>query len=288
MSIYFEELAGSPVVRVGERETVALRTFRVGWDDWPAFARELTGSYVRVGCSFVFRPPLEFPGLPNLVVSEIEVAPFVPDGPRGELVETLTSGTNRYPEGGAQVTATYRTAFDARNSVRGDLPSVPAGTFLTYTAELGAELQRVPGRVWHWVASGNPIVPPDVSPGVLIPTGSFRLTWQRVPAPPWGAMRDARGKVNNATFLSAPAGSVVFLGATARHQFPLSEAGSFWTIEYAFAERTVPLSTGFGGWNHFYKEQPASGEHWVEIADDSGNRPYRSGDFSALFVFGSC
>ena len=288
MSITFEELAGSPAIRVGERETTAVRVFRVAWDDWPAFARELTGSYARVGCSFLFRPPLEFPGLPNLAVSEIEVAPFVADGPSGELVSTLTSGTNRYPDGGARVTATYRTMFDANNGVRGDLPSVPAGTYLTYAAELGAETERVPGRVWHWVATGSPIVPADVSPGVLIPTGSYRLTWQRVAAPPWSAMRELRGKVNDATFLSAPAGCVLFLGATARHQFPLAEAGNFWTIEYAFAERTVPLGAGSGGWNHFYKEQAAAGEHWVEIADDSDNRPYRSGEFAELFEFGSC
>ena len=288
MPVSFEELAGSPTVRVTERETLAVRAFRVAWDDWPALARELVGSYSRVGCAFLFQPPIEFPSLPNLVVSEIEVEPFAPDSPRGELVTSLASGTNRYPDGGARVTATYRAAYDARNALRGDMPTIPSGTYLTFAGELSAETQSTPGRIWHYAVTGSPILAADTNPSVVIPTGSYRLSWHRVPAPPWDTIRSLRGKVNQATFLGAPAGTVLFLGATLTPRFPLAEAGQLWTIQYAFAERTVPLASGSGGWNHVYKEQAVSGDHWIPIADDSGNPPYRAGDFGGLFQFGSC
>lgn len=289
MPIPFEELAGSPRLRVTDEATIAQRVFRVAWADWPAFVGELVGGYALVGGAFVFTLPIEFPDLPNLVVAEIDVEPFVPDRPIGDEVSTLTSGVNRYPDAGAQVTATYRTQFDAQQQARTDLPAVPAGTYLTYTSELGLDRQVVPGRTWHWVnPPTNPLVPPDINPALLVPTGDFRLSWRRVAAPPWSTIRDLRGKVNHATFLGSPAGTVLFLGATVTRNFHYSATGGFWTVDYSFAERTVALSTGVKvGWNHFYKEQPLAGEHWVAIADDSGNAPYRSGDFSPLFQFGT-
>jgi hypothetical protein len=288
MSIAFEELEGSPVIRVSEQGTVADRVFRVAWDDWPAFARLLVGSYETAASSFVFVPPMEFPGLPNLVVAELVVEPLDRGHPRGDAVTALHSGTNAYPHGGAKVTARYRTSFDVAGPSHPQLPAIPPGTYLTYSAELGSELRVLPGRVWHWNASpDNPPLSPDQNPALVTPTASYRLAWRRVALPPWSAIRGLRGKVNDATFLGAPAGTVLFLGATVERMFQFQETGGFWTIAYAFSERTVELSTGAKvGWNYQYKEQPVSGQHWVSIADDSGNPPYLSGNLTQLFQFG--
>jgi hypothetical protein len=187
------------------------------------------------------------------------------------------------------VTATYRTLIDADGAARGDLPSVPTGTFLHYEAELGTEAQAVPGRTWHWVASpDNPQLLPDQGTNLVRPSGTFHLAWQRVPLPPWDAIRELRGTVNDATFVGCAAGTVLFLGAAVERQFPLNPSGGFWEVRYAFAERTIELDGGGAvGWNHHYKETAVSGEHWVAIADDSDNPPYRGGDFSRLFEFGA-
>jgi hypothetical protein len=288
-AIAFEELEGSPTIALSQRGAVAVRAFRCAWSDWPAVVRLLVGHFELVGAKPVFSAPLEFPGVANLVVSEIAVEPFDGGAPEGTEVTSLGSGTNRYLLAGARVTATYRTLFDVEHAARGDLPAVPAGTLLTYEAELGTEMQSLPGRTWHWVAPpGNPPLMPDQGPAILTPSGAFRLTWQRVALPPWDAIRELRGCVNDANFVGSGAGTVLFLGAAVERQFPFSPSGGFWEIRYAFAERTIELAGGgAAGWNYQYKETPVSGEHWVAIADDSGNPPYRSGDFSRLFEFGA-
>jgi len=246
------------------------------------------GSYQVVGGTFVFSPPVEFPGLPSLLVEELEVEPFDPASPDGDGVTTLTSTPNTYTAAGARVTATYRSGFDADNDPREDLPTIPNGTYLTYDADLAAEYLATPGRVWNWVdPPNNPPVPDDVNPGLLLPQGSFRLTWHRVARPPWSTIRSLRGKVNAATFVGAPAGTVLFLGARATRKFQFIEHGGFWKLEYAFQENTKELSTGAKvGWNHFYKETAVAGEHWVAIEDADGNPPYEAADLTPLFLFG--
>ncbi|MGC3972393.1 MAG: hypothetical protein QM775_35135 [Pirellulales bacterium] len=71
-------------------------------------------------------------------------------------------------------------------------------------------------------------------------------------------------------------------------EFQLLDADALWRIDYHFAEQTKPLVVGgYGGWNHYYREQADAGEHWLEIADADGNPPYASGDFQTLFQFES-
>jgi hypothetical protein len=199
---------------------------------------------------------------------------------------SLVSSPNDYPY--ALVTAHYRTLYDRDNQPRDDLPAVPEGTILTYSGDLGAEYLTVPGRVWHWDAPpANPQVPDDIQPALLLPSGAYRLTWRRVPLPPWSAIRQLRGKVNASTFVGAGAETVLFLGARATREFQFLDEGGFWRMEYSFLESTKTLSGGAqAGWNHFYKETAAGGEHWVRILDADGNPPYRTGDFSQLFLFG--
>jgi len=290
MSIAFEELAGSPRLTISQQTTTATRTFRVAWDDWQDFAAQLVGRYTTVGCSFDFVPPLEFPDMPNLVVSELDVEPFDPENPDGGEVSTLTTGANSYPDAGAKITARYETLFDANNQPRPDLPGVPSGTFLTYVADMGAEYQTIPGRVWRWNDTpDDPPVSPDINPGVLIPTGTYRLIWHRVALPPWSAIRQLRGKVNDGSFGGAPAGTVLMMGARITREFQFQRDDGFWRVEYRFAEKTVELSDGTKvGWNYFYKEKAVDGEHWVDIKDDDDQAPYKDGDFSGLFQFTTC
>ena len=285
MPVAFEELEGSPKIRIAESGTIATRIFRIAWDDWINFARTLVGSYEVVGGTFQFTPPLAFPGMPNLVVSDIDVEPFDAGNPDGSNVSTLTSGTNQYPDAGARVTARYRNRFDVDNGQREDLPDVPEGTYLTYDADLSLETVSTPGRTWHWDdGSGEPL-PPDVRPKLIVPTGSFRLVWHRVVLPPWTVIRDLRGHLNAEPLLGAPAESVMFCGARICRAFQFIEQGGFWQVEYYFNERTVPLSSNSGGWNHVYRDDSGG---WERVKDTGDAPPHPSGDLTQLFAFGSC
>ncbi len=288
MAVAFEELEGSPRFEIRDDETLAVRTFRVSWNDWPQFAQQLVGRYEVRGGQYYFVPPLRLPGFAHLLVSELEVEPFEPSCPDGAAVRTLVSGMNRYPGGGAKVTAIYRTRFDEDNAGRSKMPKVPLGTYLTFRADLAAEYLSTPGRTWRWNAPPDfPAVAPDVQPGRLLPQSLFHLTWHRVALPPWDAMRGLRGTVNDAEFLGSPPGTVLFLGAKVRRVFQFLAAGGFWRVEYTFQENVKELSDGSKvGWNHFYRETAVNGEHWVGIADEDGNPPYPSASFAPLFTFG--
>jgi hypothetical protein len=285
MPVAFEELEGSPTIRISESGTVATRVFRVAWDDWIDFARELVGEYALDACDFEFTPPLAFPNMPNLVVADIDVEPFDPGNPEGSEVSTLGSGTNRYPVAGAKVTARYRNLFDADNSPRDDLPSVPDGTYLTYDADLATESVATPSRTWQWDDGSGDKLPPDVRPKLIVPTGAFRLTWHRVMLPPWAAIRALRGHVNATDFVGAPAETVMFSGARVRREFQFLAAGGYWRVEFHFHERTVPLASGVGGWNHVFKDDDGG---WVGVKDAAGNPPHPAGNLALLFVFGAC
>lgn len=289
MPTNFEELEGSPRFEIHDGETMAVRTFRVAWNDWPAFARELVGRYDVRGGQYYFVPPLGLPGFAHLLVSDVEVEPFEPSCPDGSAVRSLYSGANSYPAAGAKVTATYRTRFDEDNAPRAKLPKVPRGTFLTYETELAAEYLATPARTWRWDAAPDFLpLAPDLHPGVLLPQALFRITWHRVALPPWDLIRLLRGRVNESEFLGAPPGTVLFLGARAKREFTFQAGAGFWRVEYAFQENVKVLSTGGQvGWNHLYREMPIDGEHWNAIADADGNPPYADGNFANLFTFGT-
>ncbi len=107
-----------------------------------------------------------------------------------------------------------------------------------------------------------------------------------MPTPPWAAIRALRGKVNSVPFLESPVGTVLFLGVKAVREFQMLQVGGMWRLDYYFSEQTKELNGGGRvGWNYFYKEEAADGEHWTAITDAGGRAPYQAGDFSYLFQF---
>jgi hypothetical protein len=286
MAVSFEELAGSPTVRFRDGSFSATRRLLVAWDQAIEFLVELYGGWRLVGDELSVSPPSHFPGVPAALVTEVTIEPFPADNPHSHPSITLESSTNAYDQ--AVLTVAYGITFDIDNRSRADLPSVPSGTYLTYRAELALESVVTPGRNWKWVSDSS-AVSDDVRPTIVTPAEQFTLTWYRVPSPPWDAIRDLRGKVNSTQFLNFAAGTVLFLGAETKRDFQVLDPG-MWRLAYRFKVRTVPSTTGSDalyGWNHFYRRNAASSEHWLEISDQDSNRPYASGAFEALFQFGA-
>lgn len=285
MAVSYEELAGSPVWEMREGRIRARRVFRVAWSEAFAFVAELWGSYRHVAGAYVYAPPAYFPGLPQAIVTDVRVEPFDPRSPAPSTLGALSAATASYA-GGARVTAEY-TTLDDRD--RPDLPDVPQGTILRYSSDVGFEYLPQAGRVWRWDIAGAPDVDPDFDAGLLIPVEDLRLSWERVPLPPWSAMRDLRGRVNDAAFLGHSAETVLFVGARAQRDFQLVDTG-LWRIVYQFKVREVPSTADPDvkwGWNHHYRRTGvgAPPEHWLPIKDADGNRPYVQGGFAPLFDF---
>ncbi|MHB1033235.1 MAG: hypothetical protein ACYC35_05190 [Pirellulales bacterium] len=287
MAVLFEELAGSPTWSVRDGRATATRVFKVAWEDRFDFVRDLWGGYWVVGNRWVYVLPATFPDLAGALVTDVHVELFDPDAPTSDtFLAGLSSGTNVYSH--ARVTATYRNL--PGDDRRAGKPAHPEGTVLTFSSDLSAEYQTIPGRTWEWNVAGSPDVPADINPGILVPAEDLELTWHRVPRPPWDAIRDLRGKVNASAFMGHAPETVLFLGARAHCDCQIFDTG-LWKLEYHFKVKEVQAtadSATLYGWNRFYREEPADGEHWLEIQTKGAtkHKPYTAGDFAALFQFG--
>lgn len=279
------ELDGSPRVLMNQGGMSATRMFLVyDWDQVYVFAKELIGSFSTVGVVTTITLPIPFPGAPQLLVNDLSIDPHMLDSPDGDGTPDLETKTNTY-RGGAIVTANYTTRSDIQGGSDG--PEIPDGTTIVVAGDQGVEVYSTPGRVWRWgTVAGSPMVDPDTFPGIVIPTGEWLVTWSRVPLPPWDTIRAAKGKVNSATFLRAPAGCIMFAGYSVRRMFQLVDAGELWELTYRFREQIKERNDGTQvGWNYFYREQASGGEHWHEIENLSGDPPYAETDFDTLFQF---
>jgi hypothetical protein len=283
--VNYVELDNSPRLRFSRKTNSAIRQFLVyDWDQVQDFARELIGSYSVEGVVVTNVPPLAFPGFPTLLCNDIAIDPLLPDSPRGDDVADLYNDVNAY-DAGAIITANYTTQYD---DAGGDIDiELPDGTTILLEGDQGTEIYNTPGRTWRWGSvAGNPVVDPDTYAGILVPTDDWSITWGRVPLPPWQVIREMKGKVNDAVFNGAEAGTVLFAGARSRRMFQFVEDVELWEFTYSFRQVSKERNDGsIVGWNYFYREQASGGEHWHTIQNVSGNPPYKSGDFNSLFEF---
>ena len=287
--IDFEELEGSPLLEINQQGITATRRFRIAWADYERFVAELAGVSLDVGGSVVVSEPLAFPGRrDDLQVDGVRIEPFDPTRPDGAELGTLSAGANVYA-GGARVTVTYRQRFDRQNSAQNKkLPKPPDGTYLTYRCDGSSDSHVVPGRHWIWETLGTDL-PDDQAPAILQPATMHRLTWHHVVRPPWTALRNALGRVNQAEFLGADAETLLFAGYSAQHYFRFNERTLVWRLDYTFSELRRRLQAGsYAGWNFGYNKQASGGEHWQKIRtkDSPVEYPYGTADLATILQYG--
>lgn len=297
--LYFEEFSDSPKIKLGQQLVSATRVFLCNWSDWQAMCYELIGIWRIFGLATIFIPPISFPGVPLMVVSEVDVEPFDGHSPQPGPVD-LGAFTNVYKI--AKITAQYSTL--SYQPDRPDQPNTPEGTILNYSSDHGAEVMTLPNRSLYWgtlnsgtFAAFNQLpVGEDSRPGLIVPTAEINLAWKRVLQPPWEAIKETRGKINQASFFSNEPGTVLFLGSKESRTFQFGQQpnqGQLWDIDYKFSVKSNKLADGVTvvGWNYSYFDGDVGGigqlpEHWNPIGDLNNKQPYESGDFDALFEFG--
>ncbi|HKD37346.1 MAG TPA: hypothetical protein VKB78_11115 [Pirellulales bacterium] len=283
----FQELAGSPRVRILESgRVIAERDFHVAWDDWVELVNELRGLYMAAGTKgAALVSPACFPGNPALRVVAVSVTPLDEQSPDGDAaLADLSTGMNTYASG-ARVRVEYGlvdTGSDRRK------PPHPAGTFLRWERDVGVDMVSIPARYWKWSGGPNTILEDDLPIGVRVPVATHRLIWTNVARPPYNTIRNTRGTVNADTILGADAGCLLFVGAKIVEIYQLD--GSLrYTLEYLFAEKTVPLvadPTTVVGHNYFYYGPGSGGENWFEVVSVAGGHAvYPSADFAPLFQY---
>ena len=301
--IPFEELAGSPTIRINEKGCEGTRVFRTPWETWRDFVKEIVGYSDLIGYVASMATPLSFPGFGNMLVDTIDVVPFEDSAPDGGYVDLYyyTNSYNGAPVepygGGAKVTVKYKTKDDSDNNDKNDKPEVPEGTTLSISGDFGAEYQTIPGRIWTWPDT-KPL-PADQNPGILIPTITWNMSWERVPLPPWTAIRSSLGTTNQSTFYGVAADHMLFLGGDIERQFSMQTNFALYKLTYKFAERHLQgyAPNGAGGftqrdagWNEYIRFNPAVKTNPItveHIFDGNTKPPYQSTNFANLFKFGT-
>ena len=284
MSIAFKELSGSPIESYGPEGVAAERHLLCAWNDRRALVQELLGD----GYEFGGQSRANYPGAAAILAIRTRVEAFGDDLVKQNLTQ-LTEGLNAY-HGFAKVTVCYELLVPAD---RGDLPAAPKGSFLTYRMGRDWETLVLPGDDLVWEAQPATPAPSDAAGTLRIPVAEHRLTWHRAVNPPWDAMRAATGTVNDAVFLGAPAGTLLFDGATAEREFlrisDLDEADFAWRIELVFRERAakILIPEVVAGWNHQYRAEPTDAAGWDRLHSDavSGHFVYRESDFNRLLEY---
>jgi len=239
MTVAFKELAGSPTETFGPEGMRAERRFLCAWTDRHALVEELLGdAYVFGGSG-----RKAYPGKSSVVAIRVRLEPAENDLVE-QQIDGLGDGLAAY-HGFARVTVDYELLAP---SDRADLPVVEEKTFLTYHMEVGHETLTLAGNDLVWPGNSSAALPSDADGAIALPFARHRLVWHRTLAPPWAAIRNSTATLNTAEFLGAPAGTLLFEGATAEREFlripDLADAEFAWRLEYSFRENSLVTTAG--------------------------------------------
>jgi len=287
MTIAFEEFEGSPTWSLGTGGFRGRRLFVVADADAVALAKQLLGSYTRVGGQITFTEGIPFPGFPQALVTSVSAEPL--DGEKIDGTATsLQNGTNRFP-GGVLLSAEYQTHSNAQTEGSGEgWGGIIPGTLIDYGADVSSEVLTVPGSQWLWDSDDAPLKS-DMNVGRMISIVNHTVRYQRHPDPPVTAIRDLAGKVNAFNVILpnldiAPQGNLLFLGARISTQFEFGENATLYDLELVFAEKTTTASNS---WNKLFREDDGWELIGAKIDGDpptAGDGPYDNGDFDDLFT----
>jgi hypothetical protein len=144
-----------------------------------------------------------------------------------------------------------------------------------------AALEPLVPQGWQW--SDNPSLPLSGTMVVskLVPTTEHHLTWHQVVNPPWGAIRELQGTVNQLEFLGCPPGPVLFEGAEANtlYRAGLERGHPFAGNHYMFRERNVKHAARCSAGITSIAMYPPG---WVELYNGAAG-VYDLADFAPLF-----
>lgn len=244
------------------------------WADSDTVANQLRGYTSRVGSTTYRIPPHTHPLSPNLSCTDVAI-----EGCGAPILNV--QGLPAYDRGFFAV-ATYRSlpwilqaSNDPDNLNQIDPDSAP---ILWCTQELDFDFEEVvfegERTNFKWVTSDalngtKTKVPLKFTLGLTTMT----ITFHQLPYLPMQIIRAKRNKINNATFLGAPAETVKFMGCrTVRDQNTDGQISQ--KVQLTFQERDI-------SWNKFLRKDKFQYDY---IKDAGGSTFYQTTDLSPLLV----
>ncbi|MGQ9504219.1 MAG: hypothetical protein ACUVQG_03890 [Thermogutta sp.] len=279
MPVRFRELAGSPEEEYTLDGFRARRTFLVPWEERHAFAAEILG----IGGDHGARPWAPYPGKDGVYAVTIRFSPADP-----EAILTFSEENPSARDILAEYSGSFAKAMVEYTTVspfeRSDAPTPPDETHLSYRMDYGIVERPILASGYFAEDDPQTPLPSDLPLTQVIPFTDHHLMWRQVVGPPWQAIRELQGLVNDDTFLGAAPGTLLFLGATTnklfRGNFDQGLSPFCWEITYHFRELAIKHGEAVYGWNAIHRTSPAG---YVNVTDPDGPI-YESGDFRRLFI----
>jgi len=276
----FQEEKGSPKETIGDGGFSAIRTFRVPW------ARRQEAEVILLGDGLSFggaSAAVGYPDRPGVVCEGITIEPqpgITPSSPA--QFTDISSQLNEYDKY-AIIKATYKTIETPDVP---DLPEVPEG-YLDYSESYGKEAIFLPNSTIRFASATNKI-PKEAGDQFIVfqYVAELTYTWTNVSNPLNETTRKLTGHVNNAEFLGAEIGTLLYEGTRKRKRFYYNPdpntATQYWTLAHTFRYKKVVNENGVfvGGWNYIYSQED---EAWQEIQLNNGGKPYPESDLNPLF-----
>lgn len=270
------------------------KTFRTPWRSRLGFLTELLGGSAYIGSLFVRFAPARYPDAPWLIAKSADARGI------GRLHDGTLQGLYRK---GARITATY-------GQPDAEQPDDPEGgseiVLATETIDYQSEQAQLAEKAFSFnltADNANKEFPNDTPLGVTVGTEEIQYVRHLLPFVPTQAIRNANNTINDAPFPPGatnphPTGTLKFMGASSRRIFTVQGTKAY-ELSYKFALRTdvtrVAIAAGTdvrpagdpATWNRTLvmslKGNPGFHD-WIKLLDKNGNPPYRSTDFTQLFL----
>jgi hypothetical protein len=279
MTATWYELSDSPREDYSRGGFRATRKILTAWADRTSVAKELMGVDV-LGVGNV--NSLQYPDNTSVRCVRVMVAPLTDDVTE-QALSSLDTDLNTY-ESYAVLTANYETI----EPIDPDLPEAEEGTYMSYRLSISSEALIIPGVGLKWASDAEGKAPQeaDLTFTFSIPIQEHHLTWHRVLNPPKTTFRDLIGHVNDAVYLGAATGTLLFTGATLDREWAFE--GEFddvrpaYRVNLTFKERRIKDGAAVVGWNYAWRSLPEGSRGWQEMENGNGEPIYASGDFTRL------
>ncbi len=302
--VAFNEISGSPKRIQTSVNAEAERRGIIAWSDIDALIAQVFPSTINAGIVVEQGAGVAYPGNSFLRADSIEFVPhFGEEDPTTNVdlsqdFDTLTTYTS------ALATIVYLTQKFAQGEEEQEEDPT---TFLRHRWSIGGEFLSLGGDSAIWELDGEQSA--DTEPAVFVPTVEHEITWPRVTSPPFAAIRDRIGKVND-TELNFVTGTIAketlaFVGAEIQREV-LSDGSRAWEVTYRFSERRVVSldedadlsgpSPGIGGWNHYWRSFDSTDTNVpgfyrlilinASPVGDLFNSVYKQASFAELFQSG--
>lgn len=273
----YTELAGSPRESLSESSgSSAERKFLVPWTSRLTFAQALVSTATA------------YPHFPQARVVAIDIVPWMEqEALAGDVIVSPELATAGYGTQPALITVKYGPDFTQKVwPMNMPKPDIRFGTELRFQIRGSGKFITIPSAATKW-DDDPPLDPPaavpeDTNSAILIPIQSIQLQWDFVDEPPITVLKGLLGKVNSVEFLGAAEECLLFESYEITETFRAGVANPHTNrVTIQFSERQIPYLTGFVGWNHDYREDPAG---WARLLTSDGEPRYKVDDFTNMFA----